>query len=180
MPEKRDVAVLSITGIDVVLPVVPSFAHHVVGTHSRQGNTGRPRSEAALLESKLDDSWIANPEAFSCCCMLRPHSPALGPGPGFWQIRLGTPGALLRRQHIAWGEKKKKRRGEKEEIEIAGRRGRALGVGLTKRPYCGEKGLFSQAFLRQLFSAPKQRQRGLSGGPRARSRARTNEQDQIL
>ena len=39
-----------------------------------------------------------NPEAFSCCCMLRPHSPALGPGPGFWQIRLGTPGALLRRQ----------------------------------------------------------------------------------
>ena len=31
--------------------------------------------------------------------MLRPHSPALGPGPGFWQIRLGTPGALLRRQH---------------------------------------------------------------------------------
>ena len=95
---KLDVAVLSITGGDVVLSTVPSFAHHVVGTHSRQGNTGRPRSEAALLESKLDGSWIANPEAFSCCCMLRPHSPALGPGPGFWQIRLGTPGALLRRQ----------------------------------------------------------------------------------
>ena len=99
MPEKLDVAVLSITGVDVVLSTVPSFAHHVVGTHSRQGNTGRPHSEAALLESKLDGSWIANPEAFSCCCMLRPHSPALGPGPGFWQIRLGTPGALLRRQH---------------------------------------------------------------------------------
>ena len=44
-------SVLSITGIDVVLPIVPSFAHHVVGTHSRQGNTGRPRSEAAKLES---------------------------------------------------------------------------------------------------------------------------------
>ena len=79
-PENRDVAVLSITGIDVVLPVVPSFAHHVVGTHSRQGNTGRPSREAAKLESKLDGSWIANPEAFSCCCMLPPHSPALGPG----------------------------------------------------------------------------------------------------
>ena len=100
MPEKLDVAVLSITVVDVVLSTVPSFAHHVVGTHSRQGNTGRPHSEAALLESKLDGSWIANPEAFSCCCMLRPHSPALGPGPGFWQIRLGTPGALLRRQHL--------------------------------------------------------------------------------
>ena len=109
MPEKRDVAVLSITGIDVVLPIVPSFAHHVVGTHSRQGNTGRPHSEAALLESKLDGSWIANPEAFSCCCMLRPHSPALGPGPGFWQIRLGTPGALLRRASL-WGWQ----RGERE------------------------------------------------------------------
>ena len=60
MPEKLDVAVLSITGVDVVLSTVPSFAHHVVGTHSRQGNTGRPRSEAALLESKLDDSWIAS------------------------------------------------------------------------------------------------------------------------
>ena len=60
MPEKLDVAVLSITGVDVVLPIVPSFAHHVVGNHSRQGNTGRPRSEAALLESKLDDSWIAS------------------------------------------------------------------------------------------------------------------------
>ena len=59
MPEKRDVAVLSITAVDVVLSTVPSFAHHVVGTHSRQGNTGRPRREAALLESKLDDSWIA-------------------------------------------------------------------------------------------------------------------------
>ena len=70
MPEKLDVAVLSITGVDVVLSTVPSFAHHVVGTHSRQGNTGRPHSEAALLESKLDGSWIANPEAFSCCCML--------------------------------------------------------------------------------------------------------------
>ena len=51
MPEKLDVAVLSITGVDVVLSTVPSFAHHVVGTHSRQGNTGRPHSEAALLES---------------------------------------------------------------------------------------------------------------------------------
>ena len=51
MPEKRDVAVLSITVVDVVLSTVPSFAHHVVGTHSRQGNTGRPHSEAALLES---------------------------------------------------------------------------------------------------------------------------------
>ena len=51
MPEKLDVAVLSITVVDVVLSTVPSFAHHVVGTHSRQGNTGRPRSEAALLES---------------------------------------------------------------------------------------------------------------------------------
>ena len=60
MPEKLDVAVLSITGVDVVLSTVPSFAHHVVGTHSRQGNTGRPRSEAAKLESKLDD-----PKAFS-------------------------------------------------------------------------------------------------------------------
>ena len=86
MQENRDVAVLSITVVDVVLSTVPSFAHHVVGTHSRQGNTGRPHSEAALLESKLDGSWIANPEAFSCCCML-PHTPpaALGPGPGFWQ-----------------------------------------------------------------------------------------------
>ena len=36
------------------------ICYHVVGTHSRQGNTGRPRSEAALLESKLDDSWIAS------------------------------------------------------------------------------------------------------------------------
>ena len=36
--------------------------------------------------------------AAACC----PHTPpALGPGPGFWQIRLGTPGALLRRQHVA-------------------------------------------------------------------------------
>ena len=73
MPEKRDVAVLSITGIDVVLPIVPSFAHHVVGTHSRQGNTGRPHSEAALLESKLDDSWIAAAIErlfLSRCCML--------------------------------------------------------------------------------------------------------------
>ena len=35
MPENRDVAVLSITGVDVVLSTVPSFAHHVVGTHSR-------------------------------------------------------------------------------------------------------------------------------------------------
>ena len=102
MPEKLDVAVLSITVVDVVLSTVPSFAHHVVGTHSRQGNTGRPHSEAAaLLESKLDGSWIANPEAFSRCCMLRPHSPALGPGPGFWQIRPGTPGAL-RRQHCVF------------------------------------------------------------------------------
>ena len=78
------------------------------------------------------------------------------------------------------GKKKKKRGGEKEETEIAGRSRRALGEGLAKRLYSGEKGLFSQAFLRQLFSAPKQRQRGLSGGPRARSRARTSEQDQIL
>ena len=36
MPEKLDVAVLSITGVDVVLSTVPSFAHHVVGTHSRR------------------------------------------------------------------------------------------------------------------------------------------------
>ena len=40
------------------------LCHHLhtmsLGTHSRQGNTGRPRSEAALLESKLDDSWIAS------------------------------------------------------------------------------------------------------------------------
>ena len=35
-----------------------------------------------------------------------PHSPALGPGPGFWQIRLGTPGALLRRQHWAGASQK--------------------------------------------------------------------------
>ena len=61
------------------------LCHHLhtmsLGTHSRQGNTGRPRSEAALLESKLDDSWIANPEAFSCCCML-PHTPPPSvPGP---------------------------------------------------------------------------------------------------
>ena len=40
MPEKLDVAVLSITGVDVVLSTVPSFAHHVVGTHSRQGKRG--------------------------------------------------------------------------------------------------------------------------------------------
>ena len=78
------------------------------------------------------------------------------------------------------GALQKKRGGGKEETEIAGRIGRALGGGPTKRLYSGEKGLFSQAFLRQLFSAPKQRQRGLSGGPRARSRGRTNEQDQIL
>ena len=45
-----DVAVLSITGVDVVLPIVPSFATMSLGTHSRQGNTGRPRSEAAKLE----------------------------------------------------------------------------------------------------------------------------------
>ena len=51
MPEKLDVAVLSITGVDVVLSTVPSFAHHVVGTHTVEGNTGRPRREAALLES---------------------------------------------------------------------------------------------------------------------------------
>ena len=57
MPAKRDVAVLSITGVDVVLSTVPSFAHHVVGTDSRQGNTGRPRREAALLESKLGGTW---------------------------------------------------------------------------------------------------------------------------
>ena len=38
-PENPAVAVLSITGVDVVLSTVPSFAHHVVGTHSRQGNT---------------------------------------------------------------------------------------------------------------------------------------------
>ena len=57
MPEKRDVAVLSITGIDVVLPAVPSFATMSLGhTVDSQGNTGRPRSEAALLESELDDS----------------------------------------------------------------------------------------------------------------------------
>ena len=31
MPEKLDVAVLSITVVDVVLSTVPSFAHHVVG-----------------------------------------------------------------------------------------------------------------------------------------------------
>ena len=37
MQENRDVAVLSITVVDVVLSTVPSFAHHVVGTHSRQG-----------------------------------------------------------------------------------------------------------------------------------------------
>ena len=69
------------------------------------------------------------------------------------------------------GGKKKKRGGGKEETEIAGRIERALGGGPTKHLYSGEKGLFSQAFLRQLFSAPKQRQRGLSGGPRAGSRA---------
>ena len=97
MPEKLDVAVLSITGVDVVLSTVPSFAHHVVGTHSRQGNTGRPRSEAALLGSKLDGSWAArrNPEAFSFPLLhAAPHSPALGPGPWFWHIRPGTPSAL--------------------------------------------------------------------------------------
>ena len=60
MQENRDVAVLSITVVDVVLSTVPSFAHHVVGTHTVEGNTGRPRREAALLESKLDGSWIAN------------------------------------------------------------------------------------------------------------------------
>ena len=49
MQENRDVAVLSITVVDVVLSTVPSFAHHVVGTHSRQGNTGRPHSEAARV-----------------------------------------------------------------------------------------------------------------------------------
>ena len=59
MPENRDVAVLSITGADVVLSTVPSFAHHVVGAYAVEGNTGRPRREAALLGSKLDDSWIA-------------------------------------------------------------------------------------------------------------------------
>ena len=48
MPEKLDVAVLSITGVDVVLSTVPSFAHHVVGTHTVEGNTGRPRREAAF------------------------------------------------------------------------------------------------------------------------------------
>ena len=31
MQENRDVAVLSITVVDVVLSTVPSFAHHVVG-----------------------------------------------------------------------------------------------------------------------------------------------------
>ena len=81
MPEKRDVAVLSITGVDVVLSTVPSFAHHVVGTYAVEGNTGRPRREAALLESKLDGSWIANPEAFSCCCMLPHTPPPSAPGP---------------------------------------------------------------------------------------------------
>ena len=51
-----------------------------------------------LLESKFRSAKRAL-LFLACCCMLRPHSPALGPGPGFWQIRLGTPGALLRRQH---------------------------------------------------------------------------------
>ena len=84
MPEKLDVAVLSITGVDVVLPIVPSFAHHVVGTHSRQGNTGRPRSEAALLESKLDDSWIAIQRLFpaAACCAHTPPPSAPGPDSG--------------------------------------------------------------------------------------------------
>ena len=88
MPEKLDVAVLSITVVDVVLSTVPSFAHHVVGTHSRQGNTGRPHSEAALLESKLDGSWIASLQSrlflFSFPLLhASPHSPALGTGPCF-------------------------------------------------------------------------------------------------
>ena len=30
----------AITGVDVVLSTVPSFAHHVVGTHSRGGTRG--------------------------------------------------------------------------------------------------------------------------------------------
>ena len=108
------------------------------------------------------------------------------PGRPHTQRAQGTPAPLFSLQGMAanppgssLGKKKKKRGGEKEETEIAGRSRRALGGGLAKRLYSGEKGLFSQAFLRQLFSAPKQRQRGLSGGPPAGSRARTSEQDQI-
>ena len=54
-------------------------------------------------------------------------------------------------------------------IEIAGRGGRAEGGEVAKRPYYGEKGLFVHVFLRQRFSAQKQRHRGLSGGPQAGS-----------
>ena len=43
---------LSITGVDVVLSTVPSFAHHVVGTHTVEGNTGRPRRER---RDEIDD-----------------------------------------------------------------------------------------------------------------------------
>ena len=102
MPEKLDVAVLSITGVDVVLSTVPSFAHHVEG-HTQQGEQGGAAQGGGVCYSLLLESKFRSAKRallfLACCCMLRPHSPALGPGPGFWQIRLGTPGALLRRQH---------------------------------------------------------------------------------
>ena len=77
------------------------------------------------------------------------------------------------------GKKKKKRRGGKEEIEIAGRGGRAGGGEVAKRPYYGEKGLYVHVFLRQRFSAQKQRHRGLSGGPQAESTGESKEQDPV-
>ena len=43
-----------------------------------------------------------NPEAFSRCCMLPPLSPALGPGPWFWQIGLGTPGSSIWDSRLLW------------------------------------------------------------------------------
>ena len=45
----RDVAVLSSTVVDVVLSTVPSFAHHVVGTHSRRGTGSRRAGRRRLL-----------------------------------------------------------------------------------------------------------------------------------
>jgi hypothetical protein len=76
-------------------------------------------------------------------------------------------------------EKKKKRRGGKEEIEIAGRGGRVGGGGVANRPSSGEKGLVVHVFLRQRFSAQKQRHRGLSGGPQAGSTGESKEQDPV-
>ena len=56
----------------------------VVGNHSRQGNTGRPRSEAAKLESKLDDSWIASLQSRGFFLLLHAAPtlpPPSAPGP---------------------------------------------------------------------------------------------------